>query len=126
MSPRLLMTVVIVVLAGCGGKRQQFQTGPSRTLAVDNTRSSARSIGPVAASNYPPPGQCRVWYLGRAAGQQPKAAACETLLGRVPRGTFVMYESKAYDTAYDWRSHSQNHPGTVPEIVLQIMDSIVK
>src|SRR5262245_50025419 len=122
MSSRLLMTVVIAVLAGCGGgKQQQFRTGPSRTMAVDNTRSSPRSVGPVAAANYPPPGQCRIWYLGRAPGQQPKAAACEALLGHVPRGTFVLYESKAWDTVYDWRGHSQNHPGTVPEIVLQIM-----
>jgi hypothetical protein len=67
-----------------------------------------------------------VWYLGRSPRQQPKVTPCDALLGQVPRGTFVLYNDRAWDTNYDWQGHSRNHPGTVPDIVLKIMASLGK
>jgi hypothetical protein len=78
----------------------------------------------VPPGHYPPPGQCRVWYTGRPPGKQPPPARCETLVANVPRGAFVLYNARAWDTRYDWRGHSKKNPGSVPDVVLLIMASV--
>jgi len=44
-------------------------------FAQGNGRNSARNQG-VPPGQMPPAGQCRVWYEGRAPGQQPRATNC--------------------------------------------------
>lgn len=86
----------------------------------------ARSPGEVPPGHYPPPGECRIWYSNRPPGHQPPPARCESLVGRVPRGAFLLYHDRAWDTEYDWRREAARRPGTVPEIVLRIMSSLVQ
>jgi hypothetical protein len=44
-------------------------------FAQGNGRNSARNQG-IPPGQMPPAGQCRVWYEGRAPGQQPRATNC--------------------------------------------------
>jgi hypothetical protein len=46
------------------------------------------------------------------------------MVGVVPRGAFVLYNAKSWDTNYDWHGHARHHPGTVPEPVLRIMAKV--
>ena len=48
----------------------------------------------------------------------------ESLVGRVPRGAFLLYGDRAWDTEYDWRREASRRPGSVPDIVLRIMSSL--
>ncbi|MGH7472113.1 MAG: hypothetical protein ACRENP_29535, partial [Longimicrobiales bacterium] len=79
-----------------------------------------RTVGRVPPGHFPPPGQCRIWYAGRPAGHQPRAVRCNTLMGRVPRGAFILYNASAWDADYDWRGHAKQHPGSVPDIVIRL------
>lgn len=65
----------------------------------------------VPPGHYPPPGECRVWYPERPPGHQPPPVPCHHL--HAGRGAFVLYNSRAWDADYDWRSHARRHPGTV-------------
>lgn len=80
----------------------------------------------VPPGHYPPPGECRIWYMGRPPGQQPPPGRCDSFIGRVPYGAFLLYNDKEWDTQYDWRRESARRPGSVPDIVLRIMNSLVR
>lgn len=86
----------------------------------------ARSPGQVPPGHYPPPGECRIWFVNRPPGHQPPPARCESLIGRVPAGAFLLYGDRAWDTEYDWRREASRRPGTVPDIVLRIMSSLAR
>lgn len=89
-------------------------------------REYARSPGEVPPGHYPPPGECRIWYVNRPPGHQPPPARCSSLVGRVPYGAFLLYNRKAWDTEYDWRRHERRRPGSVPDVVLRIMNSLAR
>ena len=55
-------TALIALLAGAA-------------FAQGNGRNSARNQG-IPPGQMPPAGQCRVWYEGRAPGQQPRPTNC--------------------------------------------------
>lgn len=43
--------------------------------------------GPAVPSGHlPPPGECRIWYPDRSAGQQPPPGPCHELRHQVPPG----------------------------------------
>lgn len=86
----------------------------------------ARSPGEVPPGHYPPPGECRIWYVNRTPGHQPPPARCESLVGRVPFGAFLLYNDKAWDTEYDWRAQERRRPGSVPDVVLRIMGALTR
>lgn len=88
-------------------------------------RTYARSAR-VPPGHYPPPGECRIWYPSREPGQQPPPGRCDGFLGRVPLGAFVLYNDKSWDTRYDWRREESRRPGSVPDIVLRIMNSLIR
>jgi hypothetical protein len=72
----------------------------------------------VPPGHYPPPGACRVWYLGRPPGHQPPPGPCHHL--HAGHGAFVLHNGKAWDAEYDWRTYARRHPGTVPEVIINI------
>ncbi|HSJ32564.1 MAG TPA: hypothetical protein VK933_14080 [Longimicrobiales bacterium] len=61
--------------------------------------------------------------MNRPPWQQPPPARCESLVGRVPYGAFLLYNRKAWDTQHDWRREESRHPGSVPESV-RIMNAL--
>lgn len=132
MRNTILLLGAIIVLGGCSTRSVGGIPIPTEGGDViwgdDDRRGSererARSPGEVPPGHYPPPGECRIWYVNRPPGQQPPPRRCESLVGRVPYGAFLLYNRKAWDTEYDWRREESRRPGSVPEAVLRIMNAI--
>jgi len=130
---RSALALVIVLLAiGCSRGVVNDRPSPSRGVVVvgkGNGKGSGKSAskkGPrslkIPPGHYPPPGQCRLWYPGRPPGQQPPPVQCRSLVGRA-RGTgaFILYNGSPWDANYDWLSHERERPGSVPEVILEIL-----
>lgn len=45
----------------------------------------------IPEGHLPPPGECRVWYPGRPAGQQPAPEGCGGAEADAPPGSWVLY-----------------------------------
>jgi outer membrane biosynthesis protein TonB len=84
---------------------------------------SARTLSDIPPGHYPPQGQCRLWFAGRAPGQQPKATECNKI-GKVPAGAFVLFNNKAWDADYDWKAQEKREWGSVPGPVLEAMRGV--
>lgn len=119
---------VVLVAGACGPtvRGSGYPGGPAGDVVIidDDDREGARQprlLRDVPPGHYPPPGECRIWYLGRPAGQQPPPARCDRLVGRVPYGAFVLYNGKGWDSRYDWRKHESRNPGSVPGLILRIL-----
>ncbi|HKY64016.1 MAG TPA: hypothetical protein VJR29_11400 [bacterium] len=72
----------------------------------------------IPPGHYPPPGECRLWYPDRPAGQQPPPVPCGQL-GAVG-GSFILYEGKAWDADYDWREYARLKRGKVPRLIINL------
>ena len=125
-----------LVLGGCSTRtagRIPVPGDPDGGVVIvgdDGARSRDGGIHERAArvppGHYPPPGECRIWYPARPPGHQPPPGRCESLVGRVPLGAFLLYNDRAWDTEYDWRRQESGRPGSVPAIVLRIMNTLVR
>ena len=126
----------LLVLSGCamGSGGFPLPGGPDGDVVVvgDDREGRSRDGGvytrsvEVPRGHYPPPGECRVWYYGREPGHQPPPGRCSSLVGRVPLGALLLYNEKAWDTEHDWRGQESRRHGSVPEVVLRIMGSLVR
>jgi hypothetical protein len=124
----IILAGAFLMLGGCatyGGVR-----GPDYGEVVVSGRSGraresrhARSVR-VPPGHYPKRGECRIWYPGVSPGHQPPPDRCDRLMRRVPRGAFLLYGGRAWDTDYDWRGYDRRRPGSVPRVVLRIMATI--
>jgi hypothetical protein len=74
----------------------------------------------IRRNDHPPRGLCRVWYPGLSPRRQPRPVPCRALRGRVPRGAFILYNGRAWDTSYDWRLYERRYRGSVPRIILEL------
>ncbi|WP_046246740.1 hypothetical protein [Hymenobacter terrenus] len=81
-----------------------------------------RELAGVPRGHYPPPGECRIWYPNRPAGQQPSPTSCNRLAGiRLEPGAFILHGDRAYDAEYNWREEERRRPGTVVRDILDIL-----
>ena len=81
-----------------------------------------RELAGVPRGQYPPPGECRVWYPNRPAGQQPPPTSCDRLAGvRLEPGEFILHGDQAYDADYNWREEDRRRPGTVGRDILDVL-----
>lgn len=123
---QVILIGMALITGGCGARVMGGAPAPD-VVVVDRSEHApgrtARSIH-VPPGHYPPPGQCRIWRLGVPPGRQSPPANCESLVRRVPRGAFLLYNGKAWDTEYDWRAQERRHAGSVPRVVLRIMASL--
>lgn len=97
------------------------RSGKVVLVSASEGRHAPRGLSKVPPGHYPPPGQCRIWHLGTPPGHQPPPAPCASLIGRVPRGSFILYGGRPWDTEYDWVRHERRTPGSVPQVVLRLM-----
>jgi hypothetical protein len=97
---------------------------PDVVVVGDRDRSEARGprkLGKIPPGHYPPPGECRLWYPGRPPGHQPAPTRCAALIGRLPRDAFILYNGAAWDAGYDWRWQEKRKPGSVPRVILELV-----
>lgn len=81
-----------------------------------------RKLADVPRGQYPPAGECRVWYPNRPAGQQPPPTSCNRLAGaRLEPGAFILHGDRAYDAEYNWQDEERRRPGTVGRDILDIL-----
>ena len=81
-----------------------------------------RELAGVPRGQYPPAGECRVWYPNRPAGQQPPPTSCNRLAGaRLEPGAFILHGDRAYDAEYNWQDEERRRPGTVGRDILDIL-----
>lgn len=120
---KFLLVGAFLLVGGCSTHSGAvvWRSDPD-VVAKGSERSRARSIR-VPPGHYPPPGSCRIWYAGVPPGRQPPPTACGSIR-RVPRGSFVLYNRRAWDSDYDWRGHERRHAGSVPRVVLRIMATV--
>lgn len=135
----ILLLGAVLVVGGCstrtGGGLPVPGSPEGGVVIVEDEGASSRDGGAgailgrsagVPAGHYPPPGECRIWYPSREPGQQPVPGRCDTMVGRVPFGAFLLYHDKAWDTQVDWHRQESRRPGSVPDIVLRIMNSLIR
>ena len=114
----IVLLALLMVVSGCASRSPDVVVVSSAPGG-----RQPRSATGIPPGQYPPPGQCRIWIPGRPPGRQPRAARCESLVGQVPRGAFLLYNSAAWDSDYDWNEHARRNPGTVPDIVIRVIVS---
>jgi hypothetical protein len=129
----LIGAAAVIALSGCasvsaGGSEATKAPQKSSDVAVvydskHDNRVTARTLK-VPKGHYPPPGQCRLWYSGRAPGHQPRATKCERLIGNVPAHAFILYNEQAWDTDYDWARHSKRNRGQVPSMIVRLTQRV--
>ena len=67
----------------------RVDVAPRPTYGSNNFLPRATDY-PVPRGHMPPPGACRVWFLGRPPGHQPPPGPCEQLEWRVPHGAILV------------------------------------
>ena len=93
-----------------------------RVILPQAGTTGPRELAGVPRGHYPPPGECRVWYPNRPAGQQPPATNCDRLASvRLEPGAFILHGDRAYDAEYNWREEERRRPGTVGRDILDIL-----
>ena len=122
----LIGAAAVIALSGCGSAGSAgFPHGSSDIAVVydskHDNRVAPRTVN-VPKGHYPPPGQCRLWFEGRAAGRQPRPTKCQSLAGNVPSGAFILYNDKAWDTDYNWARHAQRKRGEVPSVIVRLTE----
>ena len=60
----------------------------------------------ISVGHYPPPGECRIWFLDVSANLQSPAGDCKELVSRMPAGAWLIRRWKhdvnhAHITVYD-------------------------
>lgn len=128
----LVLLVAVAALAACGSAPVHSDPGPGGDVVIVDGEQDAyrgdRERGPgfIPPGHYPPPGECRVWFAGRPPGQQPPPEPCDRLYGTLPYGSFLLYNEKAWDTKYDWRTYERRNPRSVPGLVLELMADLAR
>jgi hypothetical protein len=67
----------------------------------------------IPKGQYPPTGECRIWYPGHPAGQQPFPGNCDELEKRVPPGAWLIHHPEDDPEHVQINVYDENHPGVV-------------
>jgi hypothetical protein len=73
---------------------------------------------------YPQNGECRVWFANRQPRLQLPSMDCDQLYGRVPAGSFILYNYRAWDADFDWARYEERYRGSVPSVIVQLSESM--
>ena len=93
------------------GGRDSEVYGGYRTLTVDR-------------QYYPQNGECRVWFANRPTRYQLPSMECDRLNGRVPAGSFILYDYRAWDADFDWARYAQQSRERIPSVIVQLSQSM--
>jgi hypothetical protein len=122
--------LVALAVAACSSRSYPESGSGGDIIVVDESRavvgpSEGRGPGFIPPGHYPPRGECRIWYAGRPPGQQPPPQPCGRLEGRLPLGSWLLFDGKHWDTRDDWRERERRRPDSVPGVVLRLMADLV-
>jgi hypothetical protein len=84
----------LLVLFACGPKSTPPPPEPEVIeIEEQRARRDADRRGPlgIRESELPPVGQCRVWYPGRPAREQPPPGDCGDVESDAPPGSWILY-----------------------------------
>lgn len=77
--------------AGVGDPEYEPRVDVAPRPTFGSDRFMPRAVDdPIPRGHMPPPGACRVWFLGRPPGHQPPPGPCEQLEWRVPHGAILV------------------------------------
>ena len=82
----LATATALSALAGCSGKNMYSQPEPRFAKAPPGAETLA-----VPPGQFPPLGECRLWFPGRPPGRQPKPHPCPGVESSAPAGAWVLY-----------------------------------
>lgn len=104
----LAAIAALTAVAGCSGRNMYSQPEPRLTKAPPAAETLA-----VPPGQLPPPGQCRLWFPGRAPGRQPKAHPCSEVEAGAPAGAWVLYRPSQDRTVVHVRYVDDRRAGVV-------------
>jgi hypothetical protein len=89
-----MATLVLLALPACA-PRSTPPAPDSEVIEIEEERAApdADRRGPlgIPEGQLPPPGECRVWYPGRAAEEQPEGGGCGEAEKNAPPGSWILY-----------------------------------
>jgi hypothetical protein len=81
---RLLLALLwLTTLSGCAVEGGVYDRGRGPTYDPPQNVD-------IPPGHLPPPGECRIWFPGRAPGHQPPPGPCSELRHRVPAGAILV------------------------------------
>jgi hypothetical protein len=89
---RSLRTGLVAASLMCIAVRVTADSSPERSTSSEPAAKRERVAAEVPRSQYPAPGECRLWYPGRPPGEQPSPGDCR-LLPAVPQGALLIRRS---------------------------------
>lgn len=109
----LKILTALIPLAGFGAVLTLTQPA----AAQDRARYYALVQLDIPPDHYPPPGECRLWFIDRSPQYQPPSTACVLLQDREVRRAVVLYDGGVYDPNYHYEDIK-----AVPRAVRPILD----
>lgn len=67
----------------------------------------------IPKGHYPSPGECRIWYPDRPAGQQPPPVKCSQLKGQVPPGAWLIQHPDNDPKHVNISVYDKQRPGSI-------------
>lgn len=94
-SGRVVLAVAGPVLAiGCGGHSNPAQPKPAAVVFEDRlvvSDTDDKSPLGIPMAQLPAPGQCRLWYVGKPAREQPRGGSCAQIEPSAPPESHILY-----------------------------------
>jgi hypothetical protein len=104
MKPSGVITIALALILCCStavmADRGKDESGKGRRPKIEDRQNKDQGSYfhrhgygrlKISKGHYPPPGECRIWFPDRPAGQQMPAGNCDALERRVPPGVWLIY-----------------------------------
>jgi hypothetical protein len=115
-------TAILSLMAACAAPPATPPPPEPEVLALEERRPShdPDRIGPlgIPEADLPRPGECRVWYPGQPAGQQPPPRPCGEAEAKAPVRTWILYRPSDDKRVVHARVTDPDRPGRIIRINL--------
>jgi len=110
-----LLVFLLLWMSGCASILITTPTpAPSPVPRQPESKSAiTHEASGIPNGHLPPPGQCRIWYPDRPAGQQPAPEQCPIAANRVPVGAWVVSREEGNPKRIVVWVYHQQRPGVI-------------